>query len=500
MDLNKRGFVVLVIGFVVLLELCLLASGNVVFQVQHKFAGNKRSLTQFKAHDSDRHRRILSAVDLPIGGDGSPTSAALYFTKIQIGTPPKDYHVQVDTGSDLLWVNCAGCQKCPKKSDLGISLALYNPQASSTAKMVNCDQDICITTLSDPNIDCKAGMYCSYQVTYGDGSSTMGYFVKDVIRLDKASGNLQTTFMNGSIAFGQVSSFLLISIYRCGSQQSGELGSSEQALDGILGFGQANSSMLSQLAASKRVKKVFSHCLDGVKGGGIFAIGEVVQPKVQTTPMIPEAHYNVELKAVEVGGNILQLPTDIFDVGAKRGTIIDSGTTLAYLPDLVYKQVLQKIKAAQPGINPHIVDQQFTCYKYPGNVDKGFPNVIFHFENSLSLKIYPHQYLFEVEDQEWCIGFQDSDLQSKDGKEITLLGDLVLTDKLVTYDMEKKTIGWIEYNCSSSIKVRDEETGKVYSVGAHNLSGSGRVETSTGIVVACFLFLMAATFINTRII
>lgn len=77
MDLNKRGFVVLVIGFVVLLELCLLASANVVFQVQHKFAGNKRSLTQFKAHDSDRHRRILSAVDLPIGGDGSPTSAAL---------------------------------------------------------------------------------------------------------------------------------------------------------------------------------------------------------------------------------------------------------------------------------------------------------------------------------------------------------------------------------------------------------------------------------------
>lgn len=65
------------------------------------------------------------------------------------------------------------------------------------------------------------------------------------------------------------------------------------------------------------------------------------------------------------------------------------------------------------------------------------------------MKVYPHQYLFEVEvfnhpsicmvveclrhfitlftktlhqDQEWCIGFQDSNLQTKDGKEITLLG------------------------------------------------------------------------------
>ena len=55
------------------------------------------------------------------------------------------------------------------------------------------------------------------------------------------------------------------------------------------------------------------------------------------------AHYTVELKAIEVDGDVLQLPTDIFDVGEKRGTIIDSGTTLAYLPDLVYKEVLAKV-------------------------------------------------------------------------------------------------------------------------------------------------------------
>lgn len=88
-----------------------------------------------------------------------------------------------------------------------ISLALYNPQASSTAKKINCDQEICVTTLSGPNDECRVGMYCSYQVTYGDGSSTMGYFVRDTIQLDRASGDLQTTFMNGSIAFGQVCCF-----------------------------------------------------------------------------------------------------------------------------------------------------------------------------------------------------------------------------------------------------------------------------------------------------
>ncbi|GKE97107.1 hypothetical protein Tco_1581962, partial [Tanacetum coccineum] len=27
---------------------------------------------------------------------------------------------------------------------------------------------------------------------------------------------------------------------------------------------------------------------------------------------------------------------------------------------------------------------------------------------------------------------------------------IVLTDKLVTYDLEKKTIGWTEYNCKDT--------------------------------------------------
>lgn len=78
--------------------------------------------------------------------------------------------------------------------------------------------------------------------------------------------------------------------FRCGAKQSGELGTSSEALDGIIGFGQANSSMISQLAAAGKVKKIFAHCLDSIKGGGIFAIGEVVEPKVHTTPVVPHQY------------------------------------------------------------------------------------------------------------------------------------------------------------------------------------------------------------------
>ena len=78
---------------------------------------------------------------------------------------------------------------------------------------------------------------------------------------------------------------------RCGARQSGDLSySNEEALDGILGFGKANYSMISQLSSSGKVKKMFAHCLNGVNGGGIFAIGHVVQPTVNTTPLLPDQY------------------------------------------------------------------------------------------------------------------------------------------------------------------------------------------------------------------
>lgn len=49
------------------------------------------------------------------------------------------------------------------------------------------------------------------------------------------------------------------------------------------------------------------------------------------------------MKSIDVGGEFLQVPTDIFENGENRGTIIDSGTTLAYLPEAVYKPLLDKV-------------------------------------------------------------------------------------------------------------------------------------------------------------
>ncbi|XP_076884884.1 aspartic proteinase 36-like [Bidens hawaiensis] len=439
-----------------------------VFDVNSKFAGTERSLSLFKAHDSLRHLQILaSGVDLPLGGTGRPDAVGLYYARIGIGTPPKEYYVQVDTGSDIMWTNCIECSECPKRGYHGLGLTLYNPKDSFTGNVVTCSSAFCAEVNGGAVTGCKANASCLYYEYYGDGSFSVGYFVMDVVQYDSVSGDLETKLANGSVIFG------------CGVRQSGNLGSSEEALDGILGFGKANSSIISQLASSGKVKKMFAHCLDGDNGGGIFAIGHVVQPKVNSTPLIQdEPHYAANVTGIEVGTLFLNLSTNTHDNGNTRKAIIDSGTTLAYLPDAIYKSSVNEIVAGQPELSLRTLQDQYTCFEYSGSVDDGFPAVTFYFENSLSLKVYPHDYLFVVEDF-LCFGWQNNGLDSSSTMDTILLGDLVLSNKLVLYDLENQTIGWTEYNCSSTIKLRDEITGSVHLVGPRPIqSASTRIARS----------------------
>ncbi|XP_047319124.1 aspartic proteinase 36-like [Impatiens glandulifera] len=430
-----------------------------VLSVKYKFSGTDRSLSALKAHDDLRNIRMASGVDIPLGGSGRPDAVGLYYAKVGIGTPPKDYYVQVDTGSDIMWVNCILCKECPQTGYHGIPLTLYDLKNSLTGTKVFCDSQFCIEINAGRTPDCAANVTCLYTEVYGDGSYSLGYFVKDLVQYDGVSGDLQTMTANQSFIFG------------CGASQSGDLDSSEHALDGIVGFGKSNSSFISQLAASGTVKKIFAHCLDGVNGGGIFAIGHVVQPKVNTTRLLPnKPHYNVNMTAVQVGSEFLNLTTNVSHAGDYKETIIDSGTTLAYFPDAIYQALVKKI-LWQLDIKLQTLHEQYTCFQHPGSVDDDFPAVTFHFENSVLLKVYPHEYLFLFEGL-WCLGWQSNGVQPRDKQDIILLGDLVLSNKLVLYDLEKHVIGWTEYNCSSSIEIMDEVTGSVHLVGAHSLPSS----------------------------
>lgn len=47
-------------------------------------------------------------------------------------------------------------------------------------------------------------------------------------------------------------------------------------------------------------------------------------------------HYNLNLQSIAVNGQILSIDQAVFATSSNRGTIIDSGTTLAYLAEEAY--------------------------------------------------------------------------------------------------------------------------------------------------------------------
>lgn len=62
------------------------------------------------------------------------------------------------------------------------------------------------------------------------------------------------------------------------------------------------------------------------------------------------------MTGVQVGRVMLNISADVFEAGDRKGTIIDSGTTLAYLPELIYEplvtMVLNNARALSIG-EPH---------------------------------------------------------------------------------------------------------------------------------------------------
>ncbi|KAH7435535.1 hypothetical protein KP509_06G068700 [Ceratopteris richardii] len=431
-------------------------------------------LSHIRLRDRIRYNRMLanvpaslsSPISFNLGGIADPNIAGLYFTEIYLGTPPSKYYVQVDTGSDLLWVNCADCKTCPTSTDLEVQLSLYNPKSSSTSSTIMCGDSVC----NDASTDCLTDETCGYQLGYGDGSFSEGFFVRDTLHLNLIPGDLQLS-RSTEVAFG------------CGTRQGGQLSKSDQALDGILGLGQSGLSVISQLRDKNKTNGMFAHCLESKgKGGGILAVGKVKVPGLVYTPIIPnQPHYNVNLMHIFVNNMSILVDSSVSQDG---GTIFDSGTTLTYFSDEIFEALLGAVLGTMQMEAKMFEWQGMKCVSYSGRFDDVFPSFTLMFYGGSAMSIRPHEYLIQAEGKQghgWCFGFQTT---GSSGLNINILGGwnyLVLKDKLVVYDLEQQRIGWVDHNCSSNITLSSENgENEVFSATSIPKQGipNGRFESS----------------------
>ncbi|KAL0369587.1 UNVERIFIED_CONTAM: Aspartic proteinase-like protein 2 [Sesamum angustifolium] len=393
-------------------------------------------LSQLRHRDRVRHGRFLQqqtfgVVDFPVQGTYDPYLVGLYFTRVKLGTPPKEFYVQIDTGSDVLWVSCNPCNGCPTSSGLQIELEFFDPSSSSTASMISCNDQRCALGAQSSDSGCSGQNQCGYTFQYGDGSGTSGYYVSDSIYFDSIVGNSLTSNSSAPVVFG------------CSTSQSGDLTKPDRAVDGIFGFGQQGLSVISQLSSQGITPNSFSHCLKGENGGGgILVLGQIVEPNIVYTPLVPsQPHYNVNLQSISVNGQTLNIDSSVFATSGNRGTIIDSGTTLAYFAEEAYDPFVTAItQTVSQSVRP-LLSKGNQCYLTTSSISEIFPPVSLNFAGGASMILRPQDYLLQQNSvggaAVWCIG-----IQKIQGQGITILGDLVLKDKIVVYDLAGQRIGW----------------------------------------------------------
>ncbi|KGN46902.1 aspartic proteinase-like protein 2 [Cucumis sativus] len=428
-------------------------------------------IAHLRSRDRVRHGRMLQSsggvIDFSVSGTYDPFLVGLYYTRVQLGNPPKDFYVQIDTGSDVLWVSCNSCNGCPATSGLQIPLNFFDPGSSTTASLVSCSDQICALGVQSSDSACFGqSNQCAYVFQYGDGSGTSGYYVMDMIHLDVVIDSSVTSNSSASVVFG------------CSTSQTGDLTKSDRAVDGIFGFGQQDLSVISQLSSRGIAPKVFSHCLKGDdSGGGILVLGEIVEPNVVYTPLVPsQPHYNLNLQSISVNGQVLPISPAVFATSSSQGTIIDSGTTLAYLAEEAYNAFVVAVTNIVSQSTQSVVLKGNRCYVTSSSVSDIFPQVSLNFAGGASLVLGAQDYLIQQNSvggtTVWCIGFQKIP-----GQGITILGDLVLKDKIFIYDLANQRIGWTNYDCSMSVNVSTAtKTGKSEFVNAGQFSDSGSMQ------------------------
>ncbi|KAK4387179.1 Aspartic proteinase CDR1 [Sesamum angolense] len=320
----------------------------------------------------------------PIGGE--------YLIKIKIGTPSVEILAIADTGSDLTWTQCAPCTQCYKQNS-----PLFDPTKTTTYRNVSCTSQQC-QSLGAESSSCDESNGCLYQVSYGDSSYSNGDLAVETFTFDSSTS--EESVILPKVVFG------------CGHNNDGTF---NETGSGIVGLGGGAVSIVRQLETAIGGK--FSYCLTSLnsKFSSKISFGPnaiVTGPNVSSTRIVqksPDTFYYLTLEGVSVGNEALAynyIPNSNSKASVEEGNIIiDSGTTLTFLPNSLYEGLESTLEKSING--NRVSDPQGLfglCYKLPSNGEFNAPPIIAHFTGA-DVKLTQENTFVEVEKGVVCLTF-----------------------------------------------------------------------------------------------
>ncbi|XP_010317652.1 aspartic proteinase 36-like [Solanum lycopersicum] len=163
-----------------------------------------------------------------------------------------------------------------------------------------------------------------------------------------------------------------------------------------------------------------------------------------STTIIFGGHYNVYLQSIFVHERILPIDPEAFANSGDRGTIVDFDTSLVYLVTEAYESVVNAINVVvSPSAKQSHQQSSHAISFLQENIAEVFPTISLNFAGDASMNLTPTDYFkdmgFVDGAAKWCIHFIRRNLS------LTTLGDIVLKDRIIVYDLARQRIGWVHY-------------------------------------------------------
>lgn len=354
-------------------------------------------LTRFNARMERDSKRVTAVVRRIAGSVGYETEefgsgvvsgmeqgSGEYFVRIGVGSPPKNQYVVIDSGSDIIWVQCQPCTQCYHQSD-----PVFNPGDSSSYAGVSCGSTVCSRV---ENAGCHEGR-CRYEVSYGDGSYTKGTLALETVTLGG------TVIRN--VAIG------------CGHRNQGMF----VGAAGLLGLGSGPMSFVGQLGG--QTGGTFSYCLvsRGTESSGSLEFGRESVPvgaswvSLIHNPRAPSFYY-IGLSGLGVGGLRVPISEDVFRLNelGEGGVVMDTGTAVTRLPTPAYNAFRDAFIAQTTNLPKTSGVSIFdTCYDLNGFVTVRVPTISFYFSGGPILTLPARNFLIPVDSVgTFCFAFAPS--------------------------------------------------------------------------------------------
>ncbi|CAL5072359.1 unnamed protein product [Urochloa decumbens] len=393
--------------------------------------------------DMQRHRSRPGARELASSSGGAATTVSArtrkdtpnggeYLMTLSIGTLPVSYPAIADTGSDLIWTQCAPCgDQCFKQP-----APLYNPASSTTFAVLPCNSSLSMCVGALAGAPPPPGCACMYNQTYGTGW-TAGVQGSETFTFGSSAADQARV---AGVAFG------------CSNASSNDWNGSA----GLVGLGRGALSLVSQLGAGR-----FSYCLTpfqdsnststlllgpsaALDGAGVRSTPFVASPA--KAPM--STYYYLSLTGISLGATVLSISPNAFSLKADGtgGLIIDSGTTITSLANAAYQKVRAAVKAlvtlpATDGLDSTGLD---LCFALPSaaSAPPAIPSMTLHFDGA-DMVLPAESYMISGSGV-WCLAMRNQ----TDGA-MSTLGNYQQQNMHILYDVQKETLSFAPAKCST---------------------------------------------------